>query len=362
MEDIARRGSYPSKLRPNAASPVSPPTGAATAAPQYAKYADLIGNTPLIDLSEVVPNCPPDVTLLGKCEFLNPGFSVKDRIVRHIFNKAEAAGKLRPGATVVAASSGNTGASTAMLCAMRGYKCVITTDPKCSKEKCDSIRSYGAELIVTASGLSADHPDQYMNLANRLAKENPDWFDVDQYENLDNPAAHYSSLGPEIWEQTNGTVTHFVAAGSTGGTVSGTGRFLKEQNSDVRVLMADPTGSIFKTYYETGELTKPGKYLVEGVGKGNIPGTMDFKVVDSMVEVHDREGFHMCRRLAATTGLMVGGSAGLNVAAAVKIAEQCTGPATIVTVLCDLGVKYLSKVYNDDWLVQNDVDWKESDS
>jgi cysteine synthase len=310
----------------------------------------MIGNTPMIDISAMANPKVPGVVVLGKAEFMNPGFSMKDRIVQHIFNCAEERGLLKPGMTVVAASSGNTGASVAMISAMRGYKAVIITNAKCSKEKCDAIRAYGAELMITPDGVD------YMQKETDLAIENPSWFSVNQYDNLDNPQAHYQGTGAEIYQQTFGRVTHFVAAGSTGGTVSGVGRYLKQKLPGVKILMADPVGSIFYDYWKTGKVGTAGKFLVEGVGKNNIPGAMDFSVVDGMLQVTDLEAFQTCRDLACKEGICVGGSAGLNVAAAIRLANEATEPCVIVTILCDLGVKYLSKVYNPEYLAKNGVE------
>jgi len=317
------------------------------------RYQDLIGETPLVDITSLASPKVPGVKVLGKCEFLNPGFSMKDRIVKNILDKAEEAGLLLPGGTVVAASSGNTGAAVAMMAAMRGYKAVITTSPKCSEEKIASIKAYGAEIVVSPPGLSDDHPDSYMNLARKLAAENEGWFDVNQYDNLDNPEGHYRSLGPEIWSQTVGRVTHFVAGGSTGGTISGTGRYLKSKNSNIKCVLADPFGSIFHEYFISQKLVVPKKFLVEGVGKGSIPGCMDFSLIDDVVQVKDEDAFATCHELARKEGLMVGGSAGLNTWTALQIANNLEEPGVVVTVLCDLGIKYLSKVFNKSWLEEN---------
>jgi cystathionine beta-synthase len=279
---------------------------------------------------------------------------VKDRIIRHIFKNAEETGKLRPGGTVVAASSGNTGAATAMVAAMRGYRAVITTSSKCSSEKIDSIRAYGAMVIVCPDGVSESHPDHYMNVATRLAAENDDWFDVNQYDNAQNPDAHYCSLGPEIWEQTRGEVTHFIVAGSTGGTISGNAKYLKEKNPNCKVILADPVGSIFTSYFR-GNGEKGGKYLVEGVGKGSIPGAMDFALIDDVMPVSDSNAFAMCHYLASQAGILAGGSSGLNALAAICLANKMTEPATIVTIMPDTGIKYLSKIYNPTWLAENGI-------
>ena len=239
----------------------------------------------MVDITSLANPKVPGVKVLGKCEFLNPGFSMKDRIVKNILDKAEEGGLLKPGGTVVAASSGNTGAAVAMMAAMRGYKAVITTSPKCSEEKIATIKAYGAKLVVSPPGLSDDHPDSYMNLARKLVAENEGWFDVNQYDNLDNPEGHFLSLGPEIWSQTVGRVTHFVAGGSTGGTISGTGRFLKSKNPKIKCVLADPYGSIFHEYFVSQKLVVPKKFLVEGVGKGSIPGCMDFSLIDDVIQV-----------------------------------------------------------------------------
>jgi len=202
--------------------------------------------------------------------------------------------------------------------------------------------------------VSESHPDHYMNVATRLAAENEDWFDVNQYDNLQNPEAHYNSLAPEIWEQTDGAVTHFIAAGSTGGTISGNARYLKEQNPDVKVILADPVGSIFTSYFN-GQGMQGGKYLVEGVGKGSIPGAMDFSLIDDVMPVSDDNAFAMCHYLASQAGILAGGSSGLNAYAAIRLANQVTEPATIVTIMPDTGIKYLSKIYNPQWLEENGI-------
>merc|ERR1711959_101258 len=234
------------------------------------------------------------VKVLAKAEFMNPGLSIKDRIIEHILNQAEESGALKPGMTVITASSGNTGAAVAMMCAMKGYHAIVTTNKKCSDEKMNAIKAYGAELIVTADGVAPDSPEHYMNVPAVYTEREPEkYFDVNQYENQQNPQAYYNGLGPEIWEQTAGTITHFVGAASTGGTVSGTGRYLKEQNPAIHVVMPDPVGSIFKEFYDTGKHDKAKKYLVEGVGKDSIPGALDLKVVDEILVFNDQQAFDM---------------------------------------------------------------------
>jgi cysteine synthase len=318
------------------------------------RYGDLIGNTPLLDLTHLASPQVDGVRVLAKAEFMNPGFSIKDRIASHILSEAEKEGVLKPGGTVVAASSGNTGAATAMICAMRGYKAVIITSAKCSQEKRDAITAYGAELLVQPCVPSSD-PRNYMNVARTYLEEHPDAFDMDQYDNPRNPRAYILSLGPEIMEQTGGKVTHFVAAGSTGGTISGTGRYLKSVKPDVQVVLSDPIGSIFYQYFRNGEVGRAEPFLVEGVGKGNIPKALNMGVVDQSIRVTDGDAFSMCHYLAHTEGIMAGGSAGLNVFAALQLANSVTEPATIVTVMPDGGLKYLSKVYSHEWLAAHGV-------
>lgn len=352
--------------------------------PEYKKYEEMIGGTPMINLNSMLSDEAQarGVVLLGKAEFLNPGFSQKvnarrhsmlissaqpaalsffrfravrspparpqDRIAREILDQAAASGALQPGGTVIAASSGNTGAATAMMGAMRGYKVIIVTNSKCSQEKMDSITAYGAELIVVEDGVD------YMDFANEYAAEHG-IYDIDQYDNLANSAAHEKTLAPELLADTDGTITHFVAGGSTGGTLSGVGRGIKAVKPDVQIVLADPVGSVFAPMFETGELVEQGKFLVEGVGKGNIPGNMDFTVVDSSIVITDDESFSTCHLLAQSEGILVGGSAGLNVCAAKKVAEDAPDGSVVVTLLCDNGVKYLSKVYNDEYLTDNSL-------
>lgn len=323
---------------------------------EHPRFRHLAGNTPLVDLTALATPQVGNVRVLAKCEFMNPGYSIKDRIVYHILDEAEASGALKPGMTIVAASSGNTGAATAMAAAMRGYKCIIITSPKCSQEKMDAIRAYGVELLVTASGLKPEDPAHYMNIEISLCEENSNYFGVNQYENQLNPLAHYKTLGPEIWKQTEGKVTHFVAAGSTGGTISGTGRYLREASEGrTKIVMADPVGSIFFDYFKTGELNQPEGFEVEGVGKENIPGTMDFSQIDDAIRVADKDAFRMCHVMARDEGIMAGGSGGLNVYAAIQVANAVTEPSTVVTVIPDSGIKYLSKIYNEKWLLKQGI-------
>ena len=313
----------------------------------------LIGSTPLLNLSQYSLN--EKVKIFAKCEYLNPSGSIKDRIAQHIIGQAEASGELKPGMKVVAATSGNTGAAIAMACALRGYDYIVITNEKTSKEKVDAMRAYGGEVIVSPSGVAPDHPDHYQNIEDRLCAENPGtYYGVDQYNNPYNAEAYEATLGPEIWRQTSGDVTHFVAGGSTGGTVSGTGRYLKSENADVRVVMADPKGSVFWDHVVKGvsadNVCVSKSWEMEGVGKDSIPGCFDINVIDGMVRGNDEDAFAMCREVAANDGLLLGGSAGLNLHAARVLSGEVDDGSVIVTVFPDNGVKYLSKIFNDSWL------------
>ena len=309
-----------------------------------------IGNTPLVKLEKIAPN--KHVTILVKCEFANPSGSIKDRIVNYIISDAEQRGCLKPGGTLVENTSGNTGAAIAMLAAVKGYRAILTMPDKVSLDKQNSLRAFGAEIIVTPTTAAPDSPDHYVNVAKRIATETPNSFRLDQYDNLKNPEAHYLSTAPEIWQQTRGKIDIFIASGSTGGTVSGVGRFLKEQNPAVKVIMPDPIGSIYYDYFKTGKISSSANcnYLVEGVGEDHIAKALDFSILDEVIPFTDKEAFSVARRLAKEEGLFVGGSSGANVWAALAIAAKLTEPTTIVTILPDSGIKYLSKIYNDDWM------------
>ena len=314
---------------------------------------DLIGSTPLLDLTKYSLN--PKVKVLAKCEYLNPSGSIKDRIAQHIITQAVQTGKLKPGMTVVAATSGNTGAAIAMACALRGYDYIVITNEKTSKEKVDAMKAYGGEVIVSPSGVAPDHPDHYQNIENKLCAENPGtYYGVDQYNNPFNAEAYYATLGPEIWKQSSGSVTHFVAGGSTGGTVSGTAKFLKETNPDIEAVMADPKGSVFWDHFVNGvpedEVCVTNGWETEGVGKDSIPGCLDISLVDGMVRATDEDAFGMCREVASNDGLLIGGSSGLNLHAARVLSGEVEDGSVIVTVFPDNGVKYLSKIYNNEWL------------
>ncbi|KKR25494.1 MAG: Cysteine synthase, cystathionine beta-synthase [Candidatus Peregrinibacteria bacterium GW2011_GWE2_39_6] len=274
-----------------------------------------IGNTPLVKLKRINPYS--NIELLVKLEFFNPSGSIKDRIVKHIIEHAEAEGLIKPGGTIVENTSGNTGAAVAMIAAIKGYKAILTMPDKVSVEKQNSLKAYGAKIVVTPTSASPDSPDHYVNTAKRIAAETPNSFRVNQYDNPKNPEAHYLSTGPEIWEQTKGAVTHFVAAGSTGGTISGIGRYLKERNPNIKIIMPDPIGSIYYDYFKTGQIRKDGScsYQVEGVGEDHLAKAMDFSLVDDMFQFTDQNAFSTARRLAREEGIFGGGAGGANVSA-----------------------------------------------
>lgn len=318
----------------------------------YANVMKTIGWTPLIRLNATARGIRTPV--YGKAEFMNPGGSVKDRIGPAIVEAAEREGRLGPGGTIVEGTSGNTGVGLAIAAASKGYRCVFTLSDKFSQEKVRLLRAFGAEVIVTSAALAPDHPDNYVNLAKRIAEETPNAVLADQFYNQANPDAHYRTTGPEIWEQTEGRVTHFVAAAGTGGTITGVGRYLKERNPDVRIVGGDPVGSILKAYWETGEKIEAAPFKVEGIGQDKIPGTLDMSVVDEWRSVDDRAAMTLARRLTREEGLFVGGSSGLIAHVALEVAREVDDPdACVVCMLCDTGERYLSKVYSDDWMREN---------
>ena len=313
---------------------------------------DLVGRTPLIRLNRVTRGIRTPV--FGKAEFMNPGGSVKDRIGLAMIEDAEEAGLLEPGGTIVEGTSGNTGLALAMAAATRGYRCVFTMPDKMSREKVKLLRAFGAEVVITPTAVPPDHPDHYVNRARAIAESTPGGFLADQFYNRANPEAHYRTTGPEVWEQTGGKVTHFFAGAGTGGTISGTGRYLKEMNPAVRVVGVDPVGSVLAGFYHTGAVDAGEPYKVEGLGNDKVPGALDIEYIDDYVTVTDAEAFTMARRLVAEEGLFVGGSTGLIVHAALAEARRLDDPdACVVAVLCDWGERYLTKQYDDEWMRNN---------
>lgn len=313
-----------------------------------------VGHTPLIRLSKVTRGIRTPV--YGKAENLNPGSSVKDRIGVAMIDAAEKDGRLKPGGTIVEATSGNTGVGLAMAAAVRGYRCVFTIPDKMSIEKIRLLRALGAEVIVVPTAVPNDHPEYYVNKARAIVEATPGAIMADQHFNPANPEAHYRTTGPEIWDQTEGKITHFVCSPGTGGTVSGVGRYLKEQNAAVRIVCGDPIGSIYKEYAATHHKGEGLPYKVEGIGGDKIPTSLHFDVVDEWITVSDGDAFRMARRCTREEGLFIGGSAGLNVFSALEVAKRVDDPrACIVTILCDSGERYLSKVYDDNWMRENQL-------
>ncbi|HET8654526.1 MAG TPA: pyridoxal-phosphate dependent enzyme [Longimicrobiaceae bacterium] len=318
----------------------------------YDNILQVIGWTPLIRLHSLTRGIRTPVYV--KAEFMNPGGSVKDRIGPAIIDAAEREGTLRPGGTVVEGTSGNTGIGLALAAAIRGYRCIFTIPDKMSQEKVRLLKAFGAEVIVTPNAVPPDHPDNYVMMAKRIAHETPNAILANQFYNQANPEAHYRTTGPEIWEQTAGRVTHFVASAGTGGTLTGVARFLKEQNPRVRVVGGDPVGSIIRGYAETGVKGEGAPYKVEGIGQDKIPGTLDLGVIDEWRTVDDRTAFTTARRLTREEGLFVGGSSGLNTHVAIELARELDDPeACVVVILPDTGERYLSKLYNDEWMREN---------
>jgi cystathionine beta-synthase len=313
---------------------------------------DTIGWTPLIRLNQVTEGIRTPV--YAKAEFFNPGGSVKDRIGLAMIEAAERDGRLRPGGVVVEGTSGNTGIGLAIAAALKGYRCIFTMPDKMSQEKVRLLKAFGAQVIVTPTAVPPDHPDNYVETAKRIARETPGAVLADQFYNEVNPAAHYHTTGPELWAQTDRRLTHLIGSAGTGGTISGAGRFLKDQNPHVRVIAGDPIGSIFARYFEKGEKGDGAPYKVEGIGNDKLPATLWFDVIDEFHPVGDREAFQMARRLTREEGLFVGGSAGLSTHLAIDVARRLDDPdALVVVILPDTGERYLSKLYNDEWMREN---------
>jgi len=312
---------------------------------------EVIGNTPLVRLNRVVRGVR--ATVLAKLEYLNPGGSVKDRIGITMLQAAEKDGRIKPGGTIVEGTSGNTGMGLALAAAIKGYQCIFTMPDKMSQEKIDALRALGAEVIVTPTQVEHHDPRSYHSVALRLSREIPNSIFPNQYENPANTEAHYRTTGPEIWEQTEGKVTHVVIGVGTGGTITGVARFLKEKNPGIRVIGADPAGSIFAEMFKTGHKPQVQPYKTEGIGQDELPGNVDFSVIDEIHAIPDKDAFSLTRQLARYEGIFAGGSAGAAVCAALRSADKLTENDLMVVIIPDSGTRYLSKIYNDNWMREN---------
>lgn len=312
-----------------------------------------IGNTPIVPLTRCVPKNSKHI-FYGKLEYFNPGLSVKDRIALAIVEGAEKRGQLKPGGTIVEATSGNTGVGLAMVAAIKGYKAVFTMPAKISEEKRATLRAYGAEVVITPTGVEPDDPRSHYSVARKIAADTPGAFFTNQYDNLDNVNVHYDKTGPEIWEQMNGELDAFVAGVGTGGTVSGVGRYLKEKNKDIKIVVNDPIGSILFDLFHYKEVRDPAaSYLVEGIGEDMVPECLNFNVIDDFIKVTDQESFLKCREMATEEGLLVGPSSASALVGAIKFSEKLTKPSQILVMLPDNGSKYLSKAFDVPWLNKN---------
>ncbi len=312
---------------------------------------DTVGNTPLVRLHKVTRGYKP--TILAKVEFFNPGGSVKDRIGMTIIEDYEQQGILKPGGTIVESTSGNTGVGLAIAAAVKGYKSVFVMPDKMSDEKIRLLRAFGARVVITPTAVAPEDPRSYYNVAKQIVEETPNAILANQYYNMINPETHYFTTGPEIWNGTEGKITHFVAGMGTGGTISGVGKYLKEQNPNIKVIGVDTVGSILQEYFYTGKMGEAFSYKVEGVGEDFIPGTTDFDYIDEIVKVNDKDSFLMTRRLVREEGIFCGGSCGFAMAGALQAARELPEDAVLVVLLPDSGSRYLSKIFNDDWMREN---------
>ncbi len=319
----------------------------------YNNILERIGNTPLIKINKINKGLKPQI--FAKLESANPGGSVKDRIGFAMIEDAEKRGELKPGGTIIEATSGNTGIGLALTAAVKGYKSVFVVTDKVSSEKINYLKAFGADVIVVSNAVEPDSPEYYVNVAKKIHSETPNSIFAYQYSNPANPEMHYRTTGPEIWRQTDGKITHFVASIGTGGTISGTSRFLKEQNPDIVTIGADPFGSIFKTYKETGELIKGTPYLVEGIGQDCLPKNVHFQYIDKIINVSDKDSFQAARKLTCEEGIFCGGSTGTIVHVALEIAKDLDENDVLVFIVCDTGERYLSKMHNVEWLRQNRI-------
>lgn len=316
----------------------------------YDNILGLIGNTPLVRVNHITREHKIKAPIFAKMENLNPGYSVKDRIGISMIDWAEKEGVLKKGGTIIEATSGNTGIGLALTAAVRGYKCIFILTDKVSVEKMRYLKSLGADIVVCPSAAKHGTPDHYVSTAKRISEETPNSFYPDQYNHPANPQAHYLTTGPELWRDTEGKITHFVSGVGTGGTISGTGRYLKEMNPHIKIIGADPYGSIFKSYKDTGHVPEATPYLVEGIGQSLPVGNADMSVIDEIINITDRESFELARQLSRREGIFCGGSTGTNFAGALKVAKDLDETAVVVFIVCDTGEHYLSKFHSDEWM------------
>jgi cystathionine beta-synthase len=316
----------------------------------YDNVLGLIGDTPLVKINNITKQHGIKAQVLAKMESLNPGYSVKDRIGISMIDWAEKEGVLKKGGTIIEATSGNTGIGLALTAAVRGYRCIFVLTDKVSVEKMRYLKGLGADIVVCPAAAKHGTPDHYVETARRIASETPNSFYPDQYNHPANPAAHYNTTGPEIWRDTDGKLTHFVSGIGTGGTISGTGRYLKEQNPNIKVIGADPYGSIFKTYKESGHVPEATPYLVEGIGQSLPVGNADLSIIDEIINITDRDSFDLARQLSRREGIFCGGSTGTNLAAALRVAKDLDENGLVVFIVCDTGEHYLTKFHSDEWM------------
>jgi cystathionine beta-synthase len=316
----------------------------------YNDIIGLVGNTPLVKVNHLTKQHGIKAQVFAKMESLNPGYSVKDRIGISMIEYAEKEGSLKPGGTIIEATSGNTGIGLAIAAATKGYKCIFILTEKVSMEKTRYLKALGADVVVCPAAAKAGTPDHYVETAKRIHKETPNSFYPDQYSHPANPMAHYQTTGPELWNDTDGRITHFVAGIGTGGTISGTGRYLKEKNPDIQIIGADPYGSIFKTYKETGSVPEATPYLVEGIGQCAPTENANMKVIDRIINVTDRDSFELARQLGRVEGIFCGGSTGTNFFGALEVAKDLDENGLVVFIVCDTGEHYLTKFHSDEWM------------
>jgi len=312
-----------------------------------------IGNTPIVKLKNISKDLK--ATIWAKLEFTNPGGSIKDRIAKYMIEKAEMQGKIKPGDTIIENSSGNTALGLAIIARQKGYNLKIVIRNTQSPEKIKMLRVLGVDVILADTKLDPEHPHSYNNYAKTISDNDKSVFYIDQHNNLDNNEAHYRTTGPEIWDQMDGQIDYLIGGLGTGGTITGSGRFLKEKNPDIKIIGIDPMGSVFYNYFKEKKLIKPYRYFVEGIGDEFILPTAQLDILDDMIQVNDKKALGWAKKIAAEEGIIAGGSSGANVWGAVQIAKEIDRPANIVTIICDSGFKYLSTIYNDSWLEEKDL-------